>query len=171
MVTEVRQATADDIPVIESMAGIAFRHTYRDILSTEQIEYMMDWMYSATSLERQFLDGHEFFIAWEGNTPCGYMSIQKERITDDSVTVYHLHKLYIMPEIQGQGAGSLLFDHACQYAILHKTTPTARIELNVNRFNSAVRFYLRKGMKTAREGDFPIGSGYYMNDYIMSLEL
>ena len=79
MVTEVRQATADDIPVIESMAGIAFRHTYRDILSTEQIEYMMDWMYSATSLERQFLDGHEFFIAWEGNTPCGYMSIKKER--------------------------------------------------------------------------------------------
>ena len=26
-------------------------------------------------------------------------------------------------------------------------------------------------MKKLREGDFPIGNGYYMNDYIMGLEL
>lgn len=171
MATVIRKATATDIPHIISMAGVAFRHTYRNILTAEQIEYMMEWMYSEVSLERQLLDGHEFFIAWQGNTPCGYMSIQKERITDDSVTIYHLHKLYIMPEMQGSGAGSLLFDHACQYTTQDKNTPEARIELNVNRLNSAVGFYLKKGMKIAREGDFPIGCGYYMNDYIMSLEL
>ena len=28
-----------------------------------------------------------------------------------------------------------------------------------------------KGMKKLREGDFHIGNGYYMNDYIMGLEL
>ena len=27
------------------------------------------------------------------------------------------------------------------------------------------------GMRKRREGDFPIGNGYYMNDYIMGLEI
>ena len=27
------------------------------------------------------------------------------------------------------------------------------------------------GMRRLREGDFPIGEGYYMNDYIMGLEI
>ena len=27
------------------------------------------------------------------------------------------------------------------------------------------------GMRKLREGDFPIGNGYYMNDYIMGLEI
>ena len=27
------------------------------------------------------------------------------------------------------------------------------------------------GMRVLREGDFPIGDGYYMNDYIMGLEI
>ena len=88
MEIEITKVTTEDIPVIETMAGIVFRHTYRNILTKEQIEYMMEWMYSEVSLERQLLDGHEFFIAWQGNTPCGYMSIQKERVTVDSVTIY-----------------------------------------------------------------------------------
>ena len=27
------------------------------------------------------------------------------------------------------------------------------------------------GMRKLREGDFPIGGGYWMNDYIMGLEI
>ena len=46
-----------------------------------------------------------------------------------------------------------------------------RIELNVNRRNKALDFYRREGMHIARTGDFPIGGGFYMNDYIMAVEL
>ena len=46
-----------------------------------------------------------------------------------------------------------------------------RMELNVNRHNRALHFYERMGMRVLREGDFPIGDGYYMNDYIMGLEI
>ena len=45
------------------------------------------------------------------------------------------------------------------------------MELNVNRRNRALHFYERMGMCRLREGDFPIGDGYYMNDYIMGLEI
>ena len=171
MELKITQATETDIQLIISMAEVTFRHTYRDILTAEQIEYMMEWMYSAKSLEKQLLNGHRFFIATNKDVPCGYMSIQKEGITDDGITTYHLHKLYVLPEKQYNGIGNLLFDHAFQYAAQDKNTPEARIELNVNRSNKAIGFYLRKGMKIVSEGDFPIGSGYYMNDYIMSLEL
>lgn len=43
--------------------------------------------------------------------------------------------------------------------------------LNVNRNNRALHFYERMGMRKLREGDFPIGDGYYMNDYIMGLDI
>ncbi len=45
------------------------------------------------------------------------------------------------------------------------------MELNVNRNNPALGFYEHMGMKKVREGDFPIGNGYYMNDYIMGLDI
>ena len=46
-----------------------------------------------------------------------------------------------------------------------------RMELNVNRNNKALGFYLHMGMKKASEGDFDIGNGFYMNDYIMSIDI
>jgi len=45
------------------------------------------------------------------------------------------------------------------------------MELTVTRRNRALHFYERMGMRRLREGDFPIGDGYYMNDYIMGLEI
>lgn len=167
----ITQATESDIHVIKSMADVVFRNTYSSILTAEQVEYMMEWMYSKQSLEKQFSDLNSFFITWCNGIPVGYMSIQKESITEDNITVYHLHKLYVMPEWQGRGVGELLFKKACEYATHNKNSAKARIELNVNRYNKAVGFYLRMGMKIACEGDFPIGEGFYMNDYIMSLEL
>ena len=45
------------------------------------------------------------------------------------------------------------------------------MELNVNRNNPAVAFYEKMGMHKASQGDFHIGNGYYMNDYIMAMEI
>lgn len=171
MTVNITQATETDIPFIKSMADVVFRNTYSSILTAEQVEYMMEWMYSKQSLEKQFSDLHIFFIAWCNGIPVGYVSIQKESITEDNITVYHLHKLYVMPKWQNSGVGELLFKKACEYVTINKKSARSRIELNVNRLNKAVGFYLKMGMKIAREGDFPIGDGYYMNDYIMSLEV
>lgn len=44
-------------------------------------------------------------------------------------------------------------------------------ELNVNRYNKALEFYLRMGMQIDRSGDFDIGGGFYMNDYILRKSL
>ena len=45
------------------------------------------------------------------------------------------------------------------------------MELNVNRNNKALDFYYRMGMRKDRQGDFDIGNGFFMNDYIMVLDI
>ena len=35
----------------------------------------------------------------------------------------------------------------------------------------AVEFYRHQGMTILRQGDFDIGEGFYMNDYIMGLTI
>ena len=62
------------------------------------------------------------------------------------------------------------FDHALSLAKL-QVPPSKRLQLNVNRENPAVKFYLHIGMHIASQGDFPFGGGYFMNDYIMEYEV
>lgn len=244
--TEIRKATENDLLTIHKMAQVVFRHTYRDILSSEQMEYMMDMMYSMPNLQKQLEEGHHYYIAYmspapvigtgheddpdcgcndgvSGNgsasavceaqasafsTPCGYVSVQYEGPEADGIEIFHLHKIYVMPDAQGRGVGLKLFqtvvDHVrgrlsesdtagttpftagtTPYAAdtLPDTTGTsplpepaplsrkARIELNVNKFNSAVNFYRHLGMRVLLEEDFPIGNGFYKTDYIMGLDI
>ena len=162
----LKKATSDDIPLIHEMAGQAFPHTYREILSPEQLAYMMDWMYSSKSLRQQIeQDGHVYFIAYDKDVPCGYVSVQPQ-----AADVFHLQKIYVLPQWQGKKVGRFLFEAAVTYIKCVHPSPCL-MELNVNRYNKALGFYQHMGMRKLREGDFPIGNGYYMNDYIMGLDL
>ena len=67
--TEIRKATENDLLTIHDMAQVVFRHTYRDILSSEQMEYMMDMMYSMRNLQKQLEEGHHYYIAYMSPAP------------------------------------------------------------------------------------------------------
>lgn len=69
----LRQAAKDDITLIHELACQAFPATYRDLLSREQIDFMMDWMYSPANLEKQMEEGHVYFIASHEGKDCGYL--------------------------------------------------------------------------------------------------
>ncbi|MCQ2143808.1 MAG: GNAT family N-acetyltransferase [Bacteroidales bacterium] len=164
----IRKSTVNDVPKLREMAEIAFRDTYRTILSPEQMEYMMDWMYSEESLEAQILDkGHIYYIV-EGK---GYVSIRPDGELPDGRPLFHLEKIYVLPDFKGQGLGRMFFSTAVEEARRLAGGRPFRIELNVNRSNPAVGFYEHLGMSRAREGDFPIGGGFYMNDYIYAIEI
>lgn len=195
----IRTALYDDIPLIHAMAEVVFRQTYARILSPEQMEFMMDWMYSEENLREQMDSGHQYFLAFVSGSPAGYASVQPDGYISDRPdapapaksgglssaqtdvpaalsdglggevrALFHLQKLYVMPEFQGQGLGLRLFDR-----VVSSVAPSApcSIELNVNRSNPAVTFYEHIGMRRLRQGDFPIGHGFYMNDYIMGLDI
>lgn len=162
----IRKTTTDDCALINRLATVVFPATYQDIISPEQMDFMMDWMYSPENLRKQMEEeGHVYFIASEESEPCGYLSIQQQ-----GEDVFHLQKIYVLPYFQGAHLGGKLFDYAVEYIKSIHPAPCL-MELNVNRNNKALHFYERKGMRKLREGDFEIGNGYYMNDYIMGLEI
>lgn len=161
----IRKATSADCGLIHKLAWQIFPETYKEILSKEQIEYMMEWMYSLESIRQQMEEeGHVYLIACEECEAAGYVSVQQQ-----GKDLFHLQKIYVLPYYQGAHCGSFLFREAVKY--IRDVHPAPCImELNVNRNNKAVGFYEHMGMKKSREGDFPIGNGYYMNDYIMQLK-
>lgn len=172
---KIRKAALQDIPAIRAMADVVFRLTYKDILSPAQMEYMMDMMYSVSSLERQMTVQRNTFFLADG---MGYVSFRPDGSDADGTAVFHLEKLYVMPDCQKTGLGRVLFDTVVSEVRKElekmggKTGKLkGRLELNVNRNNQAIGFYEHIGMYKARQGDFPIGDGFYMNDYIMALDL
>ena len=164
---EIRKATLEDIDLINRLALIVFPHTYKELLSQGQIDFMMDWMYSPENLRKQMTeDGHIYYLAFDGSESAGYLSIQPE-----GEHTYHLQKIYVLPSYQGKKLGKLLFNQAIQ-AIKEVHPEPCQMRLNVNRYNTnAVEFYQRMGMKKVFEGDFDIGHGYLMTDYIMELDI
>lgn len=162
----IRKATTNDIPLIHEMAWVVFPHTYKEILTPEQIDYMMEWMYSEDSLHKQMeKDGHIYYLAFKEDEPAGYLSIQPE-----GEHVFHLQKIYVLPSFQGMKLGKQLFEQAIK-AIKELHPAPCQMRLNVNRQNKALAFYERMGMVNVDEGDFPIGNGYYMNDFIMGMDI
>ena len=162
----IRKATVADCELIHKMAKEVFPATYKDILSPEQLDYMMDWMYAPSNVRKQMEEeGHVYSIAYKENEPCGYVSIQQQE-----KDVFHLQKIYVLPRFQGTHCCSFLFKEAIK-CIKEIHPGPCLMELNVNRNNKALQFYEHMGMRKLREGDFPIGNGYYMNDYIMGLDI
>lgn len=163
----VRKASVEDCQLIHEMALDVFPATYRRILSKSQIDYMMHWMYDVDNIRHQMVDEHHvyFIISGEDHLPLGYFSVEQQ--ADD---LFHLQKIYVLPQYQGRGLGEFMFKEAIAYIKSIHPEPCS-MELNVNRDNPALKFYYRMGMQKLREGDFDIGNGYFMNDYIMGIEI
>ncbi len=89
----IRKATVADCELIHKMAKEVFPATYKEILSPEQLDYMMDWMYAPSNVRKQMEEeGHVYSIAYKENEPCGYVSIQQQE-----KDVFHLQKIYVLP--------------------------------------------------------------------------
>ena len=159
----IRKAAVEDACTINEIANVAFRATYATIISQSQIDYMIDWMYSEDTIKKEIADKVTYLLLETEGRYVGYASFGPE----DS-SLFHLHKIYLLPEFQGRGYGKVLFNAAEEFM---KKSGAEAFELNVNRNNKALDFYKHLGMHIARSGDFDIGGGFYMNDYIMRKEL
>ncbi|MFY7965800.1 MAG: GNAT family N-acetyltransferase [Chitinophagaceae bacterium] len=159
---QIRKATIADIETIQSISKITWEDTYT-FLPNGQMEFMLDWMYSTTSLQQQMQNGHQFFVAEFEDNIVGFAStsIQESNI-------YKLNKLYVLPLTQKTGAGKALLQRVIAFV---KENGGKEIQLQVNRNNNAKDFYLKHGFTILYEADFEIGNGYFMNDYVMGLQL
>jgi N-acetylglutamate synthase-like GNAT family acetyltransferase len=156
----IRKANTKDIPAIQSIANATWPVAYGAILSQEQMNYMLEMMYSTDSLEKQMQQNIQFFMAELDNQMIGFAAVGREPMEG----MYKLHKLYVLPTIQKSGAGKALLAAVTEYA---KSNSGEQLVLQVNRQNAAVEFYHKMGFQIHYEADFNIGNGYQMNDYVM----
>ena len=166
----VTHATVHDIPRIQQIAVDTWPATFGAILSHEQIQYMLEWMYSTESLRQQMeKEGHLFLLATHDHhaddRAVGYASYASHYLTPHTTKI---HKLYVRPDGQGLGIGRMLLDTIRTAAA---AAGQETMTLNVNRYNPAIQFYERYGFTTIGTEDIPIGNGYLMNDVIMTLRV
>jgi GNAT superfamily N-acetyltransferase len=161
----ITRAGLSDRAFIRSISERTWPSTYGHIIFQEQIDFMLDWMYSDASLEKQMNTGCEFYIASKQNDngdldPVGFCSVSPED------GAHKLNKLYVLPVAQGTGAGKALLNKAIEVA---KAAGSTSLFLQVNKQNTAYTFYLKKGFIKELEFKFDIGNGFYMDDYVMRL--
>jgi ribosomal protein S18 acetylase RimI-like enzyme len=159
-VLSIRNATPGDIPLIRDLVFKVWPQTYEPIISRQQIDYMLEMMYSEMALNKQMKeDGCRFVIVYDDKDPVGFAAYQ-----EIEPTTWKLHKLYILTTQQGKGTGKFMIDH-----IIKDIQPlgASTLLLQVNRHNTARNFYEKAGFVVIEEADFDIGNGYFMNDYVM----
>jgi diamine N-acetyltransferase len=159
------KATENDIPLIQDLARRSWENAYAEILSNEQMEYMLSTMYSAEEIgsHLQQTNYHYYLIQDENNDSfegfIGYENKYEESTTK-------LHRIYLVPKSKGKGFGKGALEFLKEKV---GENGDKRIILNVNKYNSAKKFYESQGFSVYDEGIFDIGSGYVMDDYLMEM--
>lgn len=166
MPLEIRIATLADIPTIKDLAHCTWPDTFGEILSPDQIAYMLDMMYSEASLTKAMTEsGHQFILGFddEGSAQ-GYAGYQFNYLPGTT----KLHKIYVLPKGQKRGYGKALFSAVAKTA---HDAGQQRLRLDVNYQNAASGFYERMGMTKIDEVTTEIGEGYLMEDWVFEMEL
>lgn len=161
----LKTASATDIPTIREIAFKTWPNTYGEILSQEQLDYMLDKFYEPALLEESIRNGHIFTMAYEDDFCLGYAGYQHNYQHKNAT---RLNKLYLLPEAQGKGMGKILIDVVVAAA---KEKEADIVTLNVNRFNKAASFYKKMGFEIVAEADIELDHGYLMEDFIMEMKV
>ena len=166
MQLSIKKAEVDDCAIIRDLASQIWGPTYQSILSEEQLNYMFEMMYATDHIRQQMSEqGHQYFIVYADQQPVGYLSIETS-----SNDTYIFQKIYALPEFHGKGVGRYMFEQGVSYLKTIHPSPFT-VELFVNRANPAVGFYEHLGMRKTGTRDFDIGNGYFMNDYVMAMDI
>ena len=148
-----------NIHLVQPLAKEIWNEAYKDLLSQDQIDYMIDMMYSNEKINEGIANGDVWEILKVDNVPSGYLHYK----LDEDNTVF-LSKIYLKESNQTKGIGQLMLNRVVDYA---KEKGAKAVHLTVNKHNAkAIRFYEKNGFKNMESKTFDIGNGYIMDDFI-----
>ena len=153
----------NQLPIVKDLAYAIWPFDYREILSAEQLNYMLDNFYSIENLENQMDKGQVFELLFEDSNVVGFVAYE---INCKETGLLKIHKIYLLPETQGKGFGKFMMDELIKIA---KTNHQKGVFLNVNKYNKAQFFYQKLGFIITKEEVIDIGNNYIMDDYQMEL--
>ncbi len=167
MKTEFEELTTpESLQTVRDIASVIWPETFAEILSPEQIRYMMKMMYAPEVMEKELASGYHFEVLKADGVPAGYIVYSPYEKHPGTAK---LHKVYLLSNYHGQGLGQKMLEQAQSRC---RELGFSCILLTVNKKNErAIRAYQRNGFRTAESVKVPIGQGFFMDDYIMQKDL
>lgn len=160
----VRQAVADDVGGIRSVAHSAWSTTYTDIILPENRERFLERYYSLEALGQAIgWDKSWFFVAVVGDEIVGFAQfILREDGGGD------LSRIYVLSEWQRQGVGTLLLVEGV--AVL-RARNVGQLFVTVEKGNRIGRdFYEGQDFQALRESTIELpGQDLSLVEYVLSL--
>ncbi len=156
--------TPEEIGELRTIVMDIWPQTFSKILNPEQIDYMLEMMYSPEVIRKELSNG----VIWEkiqvDDRPAGYISFSPYQ-----GDIAKLHKIYLLSEFQGMGLGAEVIRYIKEEC---RKRGFKHLRLNVNKQNlKAYDCYLRSGFRQIESVKADIGNGFVMDDYIMQSEL
>ena len=156
-----KKATDQDITLLQELAEKSWNSAYANILSTDQIEYMLTEMYAKDELFKQLQNpNYQYYLILSDVIPAGFIGFEFHYEKETT----KLHRIYLLNEFKGKGLGKKGLDFTKK---MTAETSDKRIILNVNKENPARKMYESQGFKVFKEEVFDIGNGYVMDDFLM----
>lgn len=156
----VSPLTKPDLPRVTAIARVTWPVAFDGLIPAEEIPKIVETIYAQAQLEADMDNGHAFWIAQVAGEDMAFCAAYR-----DGETIW-LKKLYVLPEAQGLGLGTILTDTAIAHF-----TPAKEMSLFVKNDNvKAIGFYQRAGFTIARE--VPVTMGHMnFSDYVMTRPL
>ena len=165
LITFEELTTAASLQIIRELASDVWPKTFAEILSDEQIRYMMQMMYAPEVMEKELAGGYHFEIIKIDSIPAGYFSWSPF----ESTVTAKLHKVYLLQKFHGMGLGSAMLVQAEKRI---KTAGFSKVRLNVNKYNfKAIKAYERRNFNNIQSVKIDIGNGFFMDDFVMEKSL
>ena len=151
----IRSLSEVDFPLVEALAYRIWPVAYGGNLTPDQLENLLSRIYCADNLQKEVLDGHCFWGAFEGDNALGFASGYRK-----DATIW-IKKLYVLPEVQGKGVGRALMQ-----TVIDAFAPATEVRLFVNGQNLAAQlFYERCGFTNAGAVEVQMGD-FRFSDYV-----
>lgn len=155
-----KHCSENDIATIANLAFVIWNEYYPAIIGQQQVNYMLQKIYSAQAIKHQMQEGQIFYIVSDDKKNVGFFSYSIKQ--DNSA---FLHKLYILNDYRGKGTAQKILNFI-ELQLKKQAVKTYR--LTVNRQNvRAINFYFKSGFKIEQVADFDIGNNFFMNDFVM----
>lgn len=155
--------TDEKIFITERLAGIAWNEAYGGIIAQEQIDYMVEKFQTFDVIKERIGQGHQYFLLIYDGEYAGYFGVVPE---NDRL---FLSKLYVLSGFHRKGIARNAIEFMKD---LCSNVGSRSIYLNVNKGNvDSIKFYEAVGFINVGDIKMDIGSGFFMDDYVMELFL
>ena len=148
----IRLWTIGDIPDVRRIGWETWNATYGRFIPEEDLRAYHDEYYSVEALTRNFhRPSTRGYMALFGEDPAGYMIMS----FDEKSARCSVASIYVLPESQGHGLGSMLMQEAFRAAVEAKYD---RVWLGVMSENSStIAWYRALGFRFVEEAPFTMG--------------